>query len=188
MKNNFENESFSFLLGNNGELFLKYLFDKYYSELCKLSFRYVGRTEIAEDVVQEVFINIWNKRLEISYEGPVKPYVIRSVINASLNYVQSKYARIDFEEDSKLTYWGASNESGIEHKELEEIINKAIEQLPDRCRTIFVMSRMSGFSQKEIAEKLDISVKTIEAQMTIALKRIHLSLKKMGYFPFWLFF
>jgi RNA polymerase sigma-70 factor (ECF subfamily) len=188
MKNNFQNESFSLLLGNSGELFLKYLFDKYYGELCKLSYRYVGRAEIAEDIVQEVFINIWNKRQEISYEGPVKPYFIRSVINASLNYVQSKYAKIDFEEDSKLVYWGASNEMAIEHKELEDIINKAIEQLPDRCRTIFVMSRMSGFSQKEIADQLGISVKTIEAQMTIALKRMHQSLKKMGYFPLWLFF
>ena len=64
----FANDNFSLLRTDKGDLFLKHLFDRYYGELCKLSFRYVGRSDVAEDMVQEVFINIWNKRNSIDYD------------------------------------------------------------------------------------------------------------------------
>jgi RNA polymerase sigma-70 factor, ECF subfamily len=184
MHTTYENEDFSLLLASDGELFLKYLFDKYYRELCKLSFRYVGRVDVAEDLVQDVFINTWNKRHTLEYKGVIKPCLIRSVINISINYIKSKYARMNIEDESKLVNYNSEIQlqENIEGKELEQLLEIAITQLPDKCREIFSMSRLSGLSHKEIAEQLDISTKTIEAQISIALKRIHQLLKKMGYF------
>ena len=184
----FISEDFSLLLGNNGERFLKYLFDKYYKELCRLSFRYVGRSDIAEDIVQDIYISIWNKRHSLQYTGPVKPCFIRSVINASLNYINSQHAQQHFDDESKLNSHISAHThfEMLEGKELEDMLLLAIEQLPDKCRTIFSMSRMSGLSHKEIAEKLNISTKTIEAQITIALSRLHQFLQQMGYFTMFL--
>ena len=184
MQNEFISEDFSLLLSDSGEAFLKYLFDKYYGELCKLSFRYIGRSDIAEDVVQDVFINIWNKRNTLNYIGEIKPCLIRSVINASLNYIKSKYASQNFEDESKLStlHTGIGYNEDLHGHELQKLLEIAIGQLPEKCREIFSMSRLSGLSHKEIAENLDISTKTIEAQITIALKKIHQFLKGMGYY------
>ena len=180
----FPDEDFSNLLSKKGDLFLKYIFDKYYMELCKLSFKYVGRTEIAEDIVQEVFISIWNKRNTLNYTGPIKPCFIRSTINSSINYIKSKYAKQDKVDENE-----AKSNSGVynQHdevvvKELDQILKIAIEQLPDKCRTIFTLSRYSGLSYNEIAVQLNISIKTVETQMSIALKKIQGFLTRIGYF------
>jgi len=177
-------EEFSHLLSDQGDLFLKYLFDTYYLEFCKLSFKYVGRTDIAEDIVQDVFINIWNKKFSLNCTGNIKPYLIRSVINTSINYVQSKFAKQNIceEEFAKNTPADHNPHDEFVGNELSKLIKIAIEQLPDKCRTIFMLSRFSGKSYKEIADELSISVKTVEAQMSIAFKKIQLFLSKFGYF------
>lgn len=184
MRQAFHNEDFSNILANDGNLFLKYLFDKYYVELCKLSFKYVGRTDVAEDVVQDVFINIWNKRNTLNYTGAIKPCFIRSVINASINHVQSKFVRQNrVDEDEALHNPTNYNQhDALVSQELDQLLKTAIEQLPDKCRAIFVLSRFSGLSYKEIADQLKISVKTVETQISIALKRIHDFLTLIGYF------
>lgn len=187
----FKTEDFSILLTENGDLFLKYLFDKYYKELCKLSFRYIGRSEIAEDIVQEVFINVWNTRFHLNYTGQIKPCLVRSVINTSINYVKSKYHRQHFEDENKVASFSGNAEyhGTYEIKELETLLEVAVSQLPDKCREIFVLSRLSGMSHKEIVDTLNISTKTIENQITIALKKIHHFLSQMGYLPlFFIFF
>ncbi len=179
----FFDDEFSNLLSENGENFLKHLFNKYYLELCRLSFKYVGRTDIAEDIVQDVFINIWNKRFTLHYIGNIKPCLITSVINTSINYIHSKYARQDILEESFIKDSSSviNQHDEIVTQELGEILKIAIEQLPDKCRTIFVLSRFSGHTYKEIAEKLDISIKTVEKQISIALKKILHFISKFGY-------
>jgi RNA polymerase sigma-70 factor, ECF subfamily len=184
----FTDEDFVNLLSVNGEAFLKYLFDKYYAELCRLSFKYVGRTEISEDIVQDVFINLWNKRFVLNYSGKIKPCLITSVINTSLNYIQSKFARQNILDESHIeddiTQFNQHDE--VVREELDKIVKLAIEKLPDKCRTIFMLSRFSGLTYKEIADKLNISIKTVEAQISIALKKILHFLSKFGYFIFFI--
>jgi RNA polymerase sigma-70 factor (ECF subfamily) len=179
----YPNDDFSSLLDNSGELFLKYLFDKYYLEFCRLSYRYVSRIDIAEDIVQDVFINIWNKRFSLNCKGNVKPYFIRSIINSSINYIQSKQARQNIvgEDFALNTHSDHSSGDELAHNELNNLINVAIEELPDKCRTIFKLSRFSDYSNKEIAENLNISVKTVEAQISIALKKIQHFISKYGF-------
>jgi RNA polymerase sigma-70 factor (ECF subfamily) len=180
----FSDEDFVNLLSVNGEAFIKYLFDKYYAELCRLSFKYVGRTEISEDIVQDVFINLWNKRFVLNYSGKIKPCLITSVINTSLNYIQSKFARQNILDESHIEddITGFNQHDEVVKEELDKIVKLAIEKLPDKCRTIFMLSRFSGLTYKEIADKLNISIKTVEAQISIALKKILHFLSKFGYF------
>lgn len=179
----FINDEFSNLLSGNGDKFLKHLFDKYYLELCRLSFKYVGRTDISEDIVQDVFINIWKKRYTLNYTGNIKPCLITSVINTSINYIQSKFARQDILEESyiKERSSGFDQHDELVSRELEKLVKIAIEQLPDKCRAIFILSRFSGMTYKEIADKLSISIKTVEVQISIALKKILQHLAKFGY-------
>jgi RNA polymerase sigma-70 factor (ECF subfamily) len=179
----FPDEKFSNLLAENSDQFLKSVFDKYYGELCKLSFKYVGRTETAEDIVQDVFINIWNKRYQLDNPGNIKPYLLKSVINSSINYIQSKYGRLQFSNgvDVLENHLEHSHYDDLTSNELQSLIKQAIEALPAKCRIIFLLSRFSCLSYREIAEKLGISVKTVETQISIALKRIQHFLKKGGY-------
>jgi RNA polymerase sigma-70 factor, ECF subfamily len=176
-------EKFSNLLSDNGEEFFKYLFNKYYLELCKLAFKYVGRTEIAEDLVQDVFINIWNKKQDLSHIDKTKSYLTASVVNTSINFISSKFSRQNFVEESLLQ--NEASDSNQHHQmvnlELQQLIKLSIEQLPDKCRVIFTLSRYSAMSYKEIAEELNISVKTIETQISIALKKIREFLGRNGY-------
>jgi RNA polymerase sigma-70 factor, ECF subfamily len=184
----FANEEFINLLSDNGDAFLKYIFDKYYTELCRLSFKYVGRAEISEDIVQDVFIKIWNKRYTLNYSGKIKPCLITSVINTSINYIQSKFARQDILDESHIEddISKFNQHDEIVREELEQIVKMAIEQLPDKCRAIFMLSRFSGLTYKEIADKLSISIKTVEAQISIALKKILHFLSKFGYLIFFI--
>ncbi len=179
----FEGEDYSNLVSKNGELFLKYIFDKYYLDFCKLSFKYVGRLDIAEDIVQNVFIHIWSKRFEINYSGSVKPYFTKSVVNASLNYLKSKFNQQHTSDEDKfkekLTEFDQMDE--LAGQELHRLLKVAIGQLPDKCRAVFMLSRYSNLSYKEIAQELNISVKTVEAQIRIALQKIRQFLSKYGY-------
>jgi RNA polymerase sigma-70 factor, ECF subfamily len=179
----FPDEKFSNLLSENGAVFLRIVFDKYYGELCRLSFKYVGRTEIAEDIVQEIFINIWNKRFQLDNTGNIKPYLIRCAINASINYIKSKYNRLHLEMDVSLLEERSdySPLDELKGSELLNLIKQAIETLPDKCRIIFVLSRFSNLTYREIAEKLGVSVKTVEAQVSIALRRLEKHVNKGGY-------
>lgn len=178
----YQDEDFKHLLTDKGDLFLKYIFDKYYGEFCKISFKYTGRLEIAEDIVQEVFINIWNKRYSLNCTGNVKPYFIRSVINASINYIQSLFARQRMVDETHIENVHSFNHHDVISNELNMLITKAIETLPERCRIIFSLSRFSGLSNNEISQELNISVKTIENQITIAIKKMHAYLKSYGYY------
>jgi len=177
-------DDFSYLLSEQGDLFLKYIFDKFYLEFCKLSFKYVGRTDIAEDIVQDVFINIWNKRFNLNCNGKIKPYLIKSIINTSINYIQSKFAKQNMcdEDFAKNIPGGYDPHNELVKCELNQLVKIAIEQLPDKCRAIFMLSRFSDLSYKEIAEQLSISIKTVEAQISIALKKLQQYLSKFGYF------
>lgn len=176
-------DDFSNLLSKQGDRFLKYIFDKYYSDLCKLSYKYAGRTDIAEDIVQEVFINIWNKRYTLNATGSIKPYLVKSVINASINYIRSKFVRQHSSETSNI------KENSLDYtphddavqQELHLLLKVAIEKLPDKCRTIFSLSRFSNLSHKEIAGELNISLRTVEAQIRIALQKIRQFLLRFGY-------
>ncbi len=149
------------------------LFRELYTELCKYCVQLVRIEEHAEEIVQEQFIYLWEKRNKIQIKKSYKSYLYTAVKNKAFDYLKSKYVKTNFIEiNDKDFHIQDDPQQYIEEHELNEMINKALKLLPEKCHTVFALSRFSSLSNKEIAEKLEISLKTVEAQITKALKII----------------
>lgn len=131
--------------------------------------------DAAHDVVQEVFVKLWHKKDEVGAILNIKAYLFRSVINSSLTYLENNKNKIKTD-DFRLASQG-STDSKLMAQELEGKIQLALNALPPKCKAIFVLSRFEGLKNKEIAEYLNLSLKTVENQMGIALKRMKEDLK-----------
>jgi len=157
----------------NQEAFFESLFQTYYKQLCKFSFRIVRDKDIAEDVVQTCFVNLWKKKDSTVLKSSFKSYLFRSVYNRSINeYARAKkYKNEDVSVlDSVHTSRNEDPLLALQAQDTQKKIDQAIGAMPDGCRTIFLMSREEQLSYKEIAELLDISVKTVENQLGKALR------------------
>lgn len=156
------------------------LFNELYSDLCRYSIQFVLVPQIAEDIVQNVFIYVWEKRNEIDIHTSYSSYLYKAVKNKSIDYLRSKFGRIDFiQEDATYNLIEYSNpQKKLEEGELESYITKVIRDLPQKCSIIFSMSRFGDLPNKQIATQLNISVKTVEAQITIAIKKIKAAMSK----------
>lgn len=157
---------------NNDSLALKKLYTKYYASLCYFSAKFVKSSLIAEEVVSDVFLNIWLKREKIEIKASLKIYLYTSVRNRSLNYL--KQIKIDFEDldaadrENHVSEFGADRI--INYEELNDKINTLLKQLPEKREIVFRMNRVNGLSYKEIAEILSISINTVQNQMVRAVK------------------
>lgn len=148
------------------------LFRRYYIDLCQVALRFVNNEQEAEDIIQELFVSIWEKRESQRDDlGSVKAYLRRAARNRSLNYLRDR-KRIPVDDvEVPITIAALEQADGaLEQSELREKIHGAIDALPERCRLVFVMSKMEDMSHKEIASALNISPKTVENQMTRAYK------------------
>lgn len=156
------------------------LFREYFIPLTAFVKKYVGDIDTAKEIVHDVFVNLWSKRDSIDIEKSVKSYLYTSGYNRSLNYIRDskKFDSNVKSEDISIqgSEWNFDN--NIEALELEGKINQILALLPEKCKQIFLMSRFEGLKYGEIAEKLDISVKTVEAQMSKALKVLRENLKE----------
>jgi RNA polymerase sigma-70 factor (ECF subfamily) len=153
---------------------LRTLFDLYFKDLVLFSARMVVNTGVAEEIVEDVFIRIWQTREEMDLSDSFKSYLFASVKNRSINYLKSTYGKMHFEELESASHRisGSGQDLEIQGRELGEAIAKAIENLPPGCRVIFSLSRNAGFTTAEISEQLDISKKTVQAQIAIAIRKI----------------
>ena len=158
---------------------LRDLFDAYYRQLVRYSMKLVINQAVAEELVQDVFIRIWENRHTIRLTGSIKAYLYAAVKNRSLNHLKSKYNRMVFVDLDAAETASTSRpaEDDVILGELREAINRAVHSLPPRCRIIFNLSRNAGMSAEEIARHLGISRKTVHAQIAIALGKIKIILK-----------
>ncbi|WP_341225937.1 RNA polymerase sigma-70 factor [uncultured Arcticibacterium sp.] len=156
----------------------KRVFDTYYADLSRYAFSMLKRQEEAEDLVQQVFVNFWEKREQTIISGSLKSYLFRSVHNQSLNLIKHEKVKASYVQHSQFfdIKYQSDVEETLEGKELEIQIAAAIETLPKQCQKIFVMNRMESLKYKEIAEQLGISIKTVENQIGKALKILRSSL------------
>ncbi len=138
--------------------------------------RYVRDRQSAEDAVQEVFEKLWKKRDSIHQIDNLEAYLRRSVVNTCLNHIK-KDQRIDWTDQESDLDRTVSPLLTLETSELGDLIKKTIDGLPEKCRLVFVMSRYEEMSYKEIAQTLGVSVKTIENQISKALKRLRASVE-----------
>ena len=159
------------------------LYNEQYISLCHYARRFVLDLDTAREIVQDVFVRIWEKKRSLPVEISLKTYLYTSVRNKCLDYLKHLKVEYDFEKMRirELRESGNNSFDTIDHpldglitKELEKAIEDSIENLPEKCREIFKMSRYSGLKYREIAEERNISVKTVETQMSRAIR----SLKK----------
>lgn len=149
------------------------LFRKYYEPLCNWAFNFVKDADTAEEIVQDFFFNYWKNREVVNIRVSVKAYLYSAVRNASLKYlekqeVQRRYAKRILGESPREEVVLITDE--MDARELQKEIDQALASLPERCRVIFKMSRYEGLKYQDIADKLSVSVKTVEADMTRTLK------------------
>lgn len=151
----------------------EHLFRKYYLRLCHFASRYTHDMSLAEELVQETFIKIWENRKEITIHSSVKSYLHQTIANRGLNAIRKEKTK---EGHLKLVSIRKSQPpDAIENLSANEVSEKlfdALENLPPKCKKIFEMSRLEGLKHKDIAHKLDINIKTVENQIGIALKHL----------------
>ncbi|HYG53536.1 MAG TPA: RNA polymerase sigma-70 factor [Flavobacteriales bacterium] len=151
------------------------MFNLHYTMLCNVANNIVRDRDAAEDIVQELFASVWRKRDQLDLSLNFKGYLLRSVSNASLNYLESNKRKTSLGiNENRLEEGNAETLSAIE---LKKQVRKALDGLPPRCRTIFVLSRIYDMKYREIAAHLNISVKTVENQMGIALEKMREQLR-----------
>lgn len=155
------------------------IYREYYSPLCFYCLRFVGNSEESEEIVQGLFLKLWVKRLELNINTSVKSYLYRSVQNYALNYLGQQKSRGRYKLDDYIEKLESSvnGHEVLEEEELNQRIKRAISDLPERRRIIFELSRFSEMKYQQIAEHLEISVKTVESQMAKALQSLRESLK-----------
>ncbi len=155
------------------------LFKKHYVQLCLYAVKYIKNEKLAEEIVQDVFYKIWEKRSFININVSLKSYLFTAVRNKCLQQINHQKVINTYNK-----YIENSDEKNIEgpyenliYKETLEIFNEALETLPKRCSEIFKLSRFEGLKYSEIANNLSVSVKTVEANISKALKTFRI------YFP-----
>lgn len=159
------------LMRSNPEACLQELYEDYYQYLVNSVYRMVPDQSIAEDMAQEVFMEIWKKRETLEFKTSVGAYLRRAVTNRALNYIRAQ--RIDFATEDDAIQIQSKEISSVKNLELEDLqglIDSSIEELPEKCRLVFAMSRFEEMKYAEIAETLNISIKTVENHISKALK------------------
>ncbi len=152
---------------------LRAVFDQNYSMVCSTIYRLVKNAATSEDLAQNVFMKMWTKREKIVINSSVGAYLRRMAYNEAISHLRKNKSRWEESvEDHQIEIPTASADEQIMGDELQAQINKAIDSLPPRCKAIFLLSRHEELSYKEIAQKLELSIKTVENQMGKALKML----------------
>ena len=150
-------------------------FDNYYAGLCYYADKFIHDSDESRSLVQQVFVDLWTKRHKLMIEQNLKAYLFTTVKNYSLDYLKHKLVETKYLREA--TPASVSYDTDlIEEAELNARINSAIEELPEKCREIFMLCRFEELRYTDIAQKLGISVKTVEMQMGIALKKLRVKL------------
>ena len=131
---------------------------------------YLKDTQEAEENALDIFMYIWEHKTDIEIQISFKAYLFQAARNKSLNSLRKRRDSVSIDEIAPILK--ENEDTSIEAEELNRLIEEAVMALPDKCREVFTKSRVENLSNQEIAEKMQVSVKTVEAQITKALKRI----------------
>lgn len=153
------------------------VFERYYKEHFKsfllMASKYLKDPAQAEEIVNDVFLKIWEDGGKITIESSLKSYIYRAIINRSINVLNK--SRRESVQSTDINFFPDESYElhQMEENELRIKLYAAIDQLPEQCRRVFEMSRFGELKQQEIADKLGISIKTVKNHITIALKQLH---------------
>lgn len=158
------------LIKAGDELAFKYLFERYFVPLCRFIRLYIPESKAAEDIVLDIFTHLWENRETWEIRISIRAYLFQSARNRALNSLRDHARFVPTGDFSSLE--SSETDDRLEMEELQQLIEEAISSLPPTCCDIFRQSRMQYLSNKEIAARLQITVKAVEAQITRALKQI----------------
>jgi RNA polymerase sigma-70 factor (ECF subfamily) len=179
-----EQETFRKLCHGDESAF-EYFFKKYYERLYHYAFDILKDALAAEEIVEDIFLKMWEERSRIRIKSSPAAYFYRTAYNSCLNYIKHKKVA-----DKYLAYQSQRSIADLEQannsfplstlieKEFEARLQRSLEKLPDQCRQIFMMSRLEGKRNQEIAENLQISVNTVKTQLLRALSKLRKDLKQ----------
>ena len=173
-------------LGRRDKVIFDYIFNYFYSSLCAFALQFLHDKDAAEDLVQDFFVGVWLKAPNMNISTSLKSYLFAGVKNRCLDF--RKHNKVT-EKHKAFILFGSENEDNsydqyFAESELRQAIDKSMSKLPPRCREIFEMSRLTGFSNQEISDNLGISKRTVELQISNSLKILRREL--VEYFPMWL--
>ena len=167
----------------------------HFSKMKRFAVTYVLSEAEAENIVQDIFLDLWEHRVQMSSHTNLVAHLFTSVKNKCIDYLRHQITATKVEETIQSNYimelqmkfesLEVFDTVHTDYSEIETILHQAIDSLPDKCRDIFVKSKLEGRKQKEIAEELNISINTVETQMAVAYKRLKLLLK--DHYLLWLF-
>ncbi|HBL78330.1 MAG: hypothetical protein A2W90_16265 [Bacteroidetes bacterium GWF2_42_66] len=174
------NDFFMLRFKNGDEKAFETIFKSDYNKIVGFCNQFVNDRERAKNQAQEAFINLWLNREKIATFNGIRSFLYTYAKSACLNYIRhekvvSKYSDKQLQQKENLLnreVLESFDFNSLEFSELEELILRSIDELPEKCRQVFVMSRFDGKTNREIAEELGISVKSVEANMTRALKAL----------------
>ncbi|MDR2773292.1 MAG: RNA polymerase sigma-70 factor [Tannerella sp.] len=153
------------------------LFYQFFAPLCVYAMRYVPNREDCEDIVQDTFLKIWKTRKSMEISRSFRNFLIIAVKNACIDHLRKQESEFACKEQFIENHTAESPEDLYAVAELERMLNAALAKLPDNIRVAFEMNRFEGKTYSEIAEEQNLSVKTVEAYMTRALKLLRNELK-----------
>ena len=166
-------------LKSGDKLIFEEVYREYYIPLCYYCLRYVENFSDSEEIVQDLFLKLWEMHEELEINSSLNAYLYRAVQNYALNFLNKKRTHEKYIVVQGQQPYGTyeSGQVKLEMEELREVLKLAVLKLPEKRRRIFELSRFDGLKYGKIASQLSISVKTVETQMTKALKYLRVTLK-----------
>jgi len=158
------------LIGGGDELAFRHLFEAYFTPLCRFMYVYIPDKPIIEEMALDIFTYVWENRKTLQIQLSFRAYLFQAARNKCLNMLRQEKTTTSLDEiNTEMIDTGTMS---LEYDELYNLIQEAVFALPEKCQEIFFLSRNENLSNQKIAEKLNISIKTVEGQITKALKRI----------------
>ena len=154
------------------------LFRQFYTSLIRFSFRFVADEDMAAEVVQDFFVKLWSNHENLNINSSFKSYMMQSVRNMSLTYINKERSHAE----ANLSVFSEEGEDfdaseKLQGQNLEDAYRKIVAEMPEKRREVFMLSRFDGLKYAEIAERLNLSQKTVEAHMSAAIKQLKEGLK-----------
>lgn len=156
----------------------EFIFNEYYASLSRFAFSFVKDQDKAQSLAQDVFIKLWEKRETLNSVGNLLPYLMTMVRNQSIDYLRKEKSSAKTQKQIRIEEFANTTEEQISKNEFEEELLKSLLKLPERCRMAFELSRFDGMTNREISEKMEISVKGVEALIGRSLKLLRKELEE----------
>ena len=154
----------------------KYIYDQYFDAIRRYLYFRSGNEELASDIAQEAFIKIWEKQFD--YENKkIKSLLYKISGDMFISHIRKEKVASEYLKEIKFSFNEDNTGDSLEYNELKQTYEKALAKLNEKQRTVFLMSRIEELKYKEIAERLDISVKAVEKRMSIALAELKIAMK-----------